>query len=339
MLFAASCPVAKAADAAGSTQLADAANSRVRALFRQAYAAYNARNYQESRDRLLEAWAIRPTYDVASALAQSELKLQLYRDATTHLQACLDTFAPSASEQTLEAIKQAYAEAKAHVGTLRITTGDGATVSMDGRPVGVAPLTSPVYAEPGAHELEFKQGKDSSKKSIQVNSGADLNIDAPLEHTLTQTPATPAPRAVKSRTPVVDSASNVAQRDRFLVPAIIDGALFAVGVTMAIGFHLAANADDSHAEDLRQRVGPNGCAAGMPSNPDCAELLDTARSKDSHRNLSTAGIVLSVASLAAVPVVWLWPRANSQRGAETSRLRLGGSVNSSYSGLALTGSF
>jgi len=311
----------------------------VRALFRQAYAAYNARNYQESRALLLEAWATRPTYDVASALAQSEMKLQLYREATTHLHACLDTFAPSASEQTLEAIRQAYAEAKSHVGTLRITTGDGVTVSMDGRPVGVAPLTSPVYAEPGAHELEFKQGKDSLKKSIQVDSGVDLNIDARIEHTLTPTQVAPAPAAAKPGAPAVASASNASQRDRFLVPVVIEGTLFAVGVTMAIGFHLAANADDSHAEDLRQRVGSNGCAAGMPSNPDCAELLDTARSKDSHRNLSTAGIVLSVASLAVVPVYWYWPRANSQRGTESSRLRLGGSVGSSYSGLALTGGF
>ncbi len=337
------CPTAWAADSVSPSQASDDANARVRSLFREAFVAYNSHNYQQSRDLLQQAWAIRPTYDVASALAQSEMKLQLYREAANHLQTCLDTFAPSASEQTLEAIKQAFVDAKSHVGALHITTGDAVSVSIDGQPVGVSPLRSPLFVDPGTHEVVFKQGADSVTKGVYVDAGADATIDARVEHVAALAPATPAPIAKPTPNPsaatVTDDASRREERNRVLIPAIVGGATFAVGVGMAIGFRLAANSNDSHAQDLRARIGPNGCAAGMPPNPDCAELMDTAQSKDRDRNWSTAGIVLSVMTLAAVPVYWYWPQITKARSAESGRVRLTGAVGSHYSGLALTAGF
>lgn len=338
------CPTARAADSTSSSQASDDANTRVRSLFRQAFTAYNSHNYQESRDLLQQAWAIRPTYDVASALAQSEMKLQLYREAANHLQTCLDTLAPSASEQTLEAIKQAYVDAKSHVGALHITTGDGVSISLDGQPVGVSPLPSPLFVDPGTHEVVFKQGSDSVIKGVYVDAGADATIDARIEHGAAPTPTIPAaPIAKPTPNPSVANATDDAggreRRNRILIPAIVGASTLAVGVGMAVGFRLAANSDDSHAQDLRNRIGPNGCAAGMPPNPDCAELMDTAKSKDRDRNWSTAGIVLSLMTLAAVPVYWYWPQITKAHSAASGRMRLTGTVGSHYSGLALTGGF
>ncbi len=192
-----------AADSLTATQNSDDANVRVRALFRQAYTAYNAHNYEESRQLLIQAWSIRQTYDVASALAQSEMKVEKYRDAATHLQYCLDNFAPSASEQTFEAIKQAHADAKSHIGTLHITASrDGTAVLIDTQPIGETPLTTPVYVDPGQHEVEFRQGGDSAKQAIMVMAGGDLNVDIPLEHK-------PPPAAPE---PVVAPKARAAQR-------------------------------------------------------------------------------------------------------------------------------
>ena len=332
------CPAAGAADGALVPPATDDANLRVRSLFRQAYAAYNSHNYQESLGLLQQAWAIRPTYDVASALAQSEMKLQLYRDAANHLQTCLDTFAPSASEQTLAAIQQAYAEAKTHVSALNITTGDGVAVSVDGQSVGVAPLPSPIFVEPGTHDIVFKQGPDSVTRSVSVEAGADASVDARVEHVVAPAPRV-APIVKPAPKPSVAPAAPSNERKRILIPAIIGGTTFTAGLAMAVGFRLAADSNDNHADELRKRIGPNGCAAGMPPNPDCAELMDTAKSKDRDRNWSTAGIALSLLTLAAAPVYWYWPQITQTRQNGSGRIRLTGAVGSRYSGLMLTGAF
>jgi hypothetical protein len=317
----------------------DDANTQVRSLFREAYTAYNAHNYQESRDLLQRAWAIRPTYDVASALAQSEMKLQLYREAASHLQACLDTLAPSASEQTFEAIKQAFAEAKAHVGALRVSTDDGVSIKVDGQVVGTAPLQSPVFVDPGSHEVVFSQGSDNATKTVQVEAGADALVEGRVEHVAPPEPVAPVAPAVKPPPVVAVPAPTGYERRDHLYPAIIGGASLAVGLGMAIGFRMAADANDSHADELRQRVGPNGCAAGMPPNPDCAELMDTAKSKDRNRDWSTAGIVLSVMTLAAVPVYWYWPRISRTGATDTGGVRVSGAVGTNFSGVAVAGGF
>ena len=336
----------KAADSPRPAQNSDDANIRVRALFRQAYTAYNAHNYEESRQLLMQVWAIRQTYDVASALAQSEMKLQQYRDAATHLQFCLDNFAPSASDVTFEAIKQAHADAKSHIGTLHITASrDGTAVLIDGQSIGDTPLKSPVYIEPGQHEVEFKLGGDSAKHSIMMMAGSDSNVDIPLEH---KAPP-PEPRAVAiTPMPMPPPNPNAAQpsagttRDRLnraVIPGAIAGATFAIGVGMAIGFRVAANSNDDQADELRKKVGPNGCAPGAPPNPDCAALMDKAKSKDSDRNWSTAGIVLAGMALVSVPIYWYWPRQGASGAAASTNLRLKGNVGSNYSGVALSGDF
>ena len=278
---------AQAAEIAGSTQTSDDTNAQVRTLFRQAYAAYNSHNYEESRQLLLQAWAIRQTYDVASALAQSEMKLQHYRDAAAHLQFCVDTFAPSASEQTLDAIKQALAEAKSHVGTLHFSAArEGVSIIVNGQPMGVSPLTSPVYSDPGQHEIEFRQGNDSARKTLEVEAGKDLNVNISLEHAAPPPQAMPAVPEPAPAAPTAFSSS-AAPRDqlhRVIIPAAVAGGAFAIGVGMAIGFRVAANSNDNQAAELRAKVGPNGCSAGTQSTPDCAALLDTAQSKDRDRN-------------------------------------------------------
>ena len=334
---------AKAAGTQGAPPaVEDDANARVRALFRQAYTAYNARNYEESRQLLLQAWAIRQTYDVASALAQSEMKLQHYREAAAHLQFSLDTFAPSASEQTLEAIKQAHADAKSHVGTLHIASArDGTTIILDGQTVGESPLASPVYCDPGQHEIEFKQNRDFAKKTIDVEAGQDLDVDIPLEHV----PPPPEPRVPEGVVAPPGPAPKplpTPPRDQLrelIIPATIAGAAFAIGVGTAIGFRVAANSKDSQADDLRAKLGANGCAAGTQSTPDCAALLDAAQGKDRDRNWSTAGMVLATMALLAVPVYWYWPGRASKASFAATKLRINGSVGSQYFGVLLSREF
>jgi hypothetical protein len=328
----------RAAEVDEPPQATEDTNDRVRSLFREAYAAYNAKNYEESRDLLSQAWAVRQTYDIASALAQSEMKLRQYREAVVHLQYCLDNVPPSTSAKTLEAIKQTFDEAKSHVGTLHIMTDEGVALSLDGQDIGVAPFSSPLFVEPGSHELVFKRGSDSVTKTVQVDAGADESLEVPVVHV--EPP--PPPRAVpppKAR-PVTPAPPKQDPRLRgVLIPAIVDGAVFTIGLTMAVGFRLAANSNDSHAEQLRNSVGSSGCAPGMPPDPVCADLMETAKSKDRERSWSAVGFVVSAVALAAVPVYWYWPRPNTGRTDTAGRMRVGGSIGPGYSGLSIGAGF
>jgi len=314
-------------------------SARVRTLFRQAYSAYNAKNYEESRQLLLEAWGIRQTYDIASALAQSEVKLQQYREAAAHLQYCLDNVAPSTSDKTLEAIKQTFEEAKAHVGTVHIVTNEGVSVSADGQPLGTAPLAAPIFLDPGSHELLFVRGEDTAAKTLQIEAGADEALEVAVVHV---EPA-PAPKTIamkpKAEPILAPRSSRDPRLEGIALPAVIDGAVLALGLTTAIGFRVGADSNDTHAEQLRRQVGPNGCAVGAPANPICSALMDSARNKDRDRGWSAAGIIISVAALAAVPVYWYWPRSHKRQADRTGRIRLRLESSSGYSGLSVGASF
>jgi len=328
-----------AAENEAEESTAEDPSARVRTLFRQAYSAYNAKNYEESRQLLLEAWGLRQTYDIASALAQSEMKLQHYREAATHLQFCLDNVAPSTSDKTLEAIKQMFEEAKAHVGTLHIVTNEGVSISADGQLLGTAPLAAPIYLDAGPHELLFVRGEDSAAKTVQIDAGADEAVEVPVEHVEPAPPPKPIALKPKAKPIVAPRPSRDPRLPGIVLPAVIDGAALALGLTMAIGFRVAANSNDTHAEQLRRQVGSNGCAAGAPANPRCSALMDTARSKDSDRSWSAVGIIISAAALAAVPVYWYWPRSHAGQASRSGRVRLGAEAGFGYSGLSVGASF
>jgi hypothetical protein len=323
-------------------------NERARALYREALAAHKAQHYEEARKMLLQVWAIRQTYDVASALAQPEMKLKLYRDAATHLQFCLDNFAPVSSKQKLQTIKEMMAEAKAQVGTLHIKTNrEGAEVQVDGRAIGVSPLKAPVYVEPGQHEVTLVQGNDRANEPIEVEAGKDINVEVPLE-TKASPPAPSGPAAAASTPPTNANPSSPPpvpavppeEPHRSIVPVIIGGAVFAVGLGTGIGLRLAASSKHNTVDTLNTRVGPGGCVNASASQQDCASLLSAAQSYDRYVNWSTASFAVAGTALVAASIYWLWPRSSAgNESTKAGALRINGSIGSKSTSLMVAGDF
>lgn len=156
-------------------------NTRLQALFRKGVTAYEAGKDNEAVKILSEAWAIRQTYDIAGALAQTEISLKHYRDAAEHLDFGLKHFVPGDSEQTLQQMRTAFAEVKTHVATLKISVDRvGAEVLVDARSVGVAPLSGSAFAEPGAHTIEARLAGDKVSQVLSVESGHEYPVSLRL---------------------------------------------------------------------------------------------------------------------------------------------------------------
>jgi len=276
-------------------------NTRVRALFREGVAAFNAGKPEEAVKTLSEAWSIRQSYDVAAALAQAEIQLKRYRDAAEHLDFCLSHFAPVESEQTLRQIKNAFAEVKLHVGAFKIAVDHpGAEVRVDDKPVGTSPLGAVVFVDPGQHALEARLGADKVTQTVHVDPGEQ----APVEMKFGAANIAP-PTSSPSDHPAADT-------QRSIVPVIVGGAAFIIGAGSAIGFELAASSKDDTARSLRGRTGPSGCAAGGGvSATDCGALHDALNARDRDHNWATAGIVLAGVAAIATPLYWFWPRSNA----------------------------
>src|SRR3954463_14437863 len=80
--------------------------ARARALYKKAAEAFEASQYTEARRLLLDAWALRQSYDVAASLGDTEIKLGLFAEAAEHLSFSVRNFPPLENEQALSNVRR-----------------------------------------------------------------------------------------------------------------------------------------------------------------------------------------------------------------------------------------
>jgi hypothetical protein len=289
-------------------------NKRVRELFRKGSKALEARKYVEAQKALEEAWSIRQTYDVAAALAQVESELGHYVKAAGYLDFCLKNIAPAESELTLQQLQKAFEEVKQHLAVVRVTVNrDGAEVSIGERVVGTSPLPSDLYLEPGPLSVRARLEGIEAADTLVAEAGGQYAVELSLAE-----PARPNAAPESAPAPVASPPSLVYERRSTrrdtpsVIPVIVGGSVFLLGVGTGLGLHFAATSNESDADTIRSRTGPNGCATGSADPSDCAALESLAESQDRNRNLSTAGFVVAGAALVGTAVYWFWPRGKSE---------------------------
>lgn len=143
-------PVATSSPAPGA-----AADDEADQLFSRGNDAFDRGDLDEAYALYKKAWALKRTYDIAGNLGQVELKLGKFRDAAEHLDFTLRLFPPTGKSEPREAIRRALDAARNEVGALSITVNvRGASVAIDGQPVGLSPFDAPVFVEPGKRTVE-----------------------------------------------------------------------------------------------------------------------------------------------------------------------------------------
>jgi hypothetical protein len=111
-------------------------------------------------------------------MAICEKELRHYARMEAILEQFLRDAGSTASSESINNAKDAIAATKPLVATLRVNVNEpGATVLIDGEPVGTTPLPSPVSVDLGRHVILVKKaGFESVEQTVETAGGSDLPV-------------------------------------------------------------------------------------------------------------------------------------------------------------------
>ena len=316
-------------------------NSHVRAIYKRAQTAFEAGEFEQARGLFLQAWSIRPSAEIALGLGQTEFELKRFRDCSEHLDFAIRNLGPTVSEAVLANAKKALAEARTQVAVLHVTTHkNGAEILIDGKTIGSAPLDSPVYLDPGNHEIAARMGQSGITRPVSLQAGQEFSINlpfAPDAHRDDSPWSKGAPRASAHDTRASPAATDQQRQPRSLVPAIIGGATFLAAATAAVVFRIDSDSQFNDADALRARLARTGCQ-GSSDSGDCAALMTANRNGDRSRNWSNAGLLVATGALLGTVAYWYWPSSDSKTSAR-NQIRLSAGVTPGATGILLMGNY
>jgi hypothetical protein len=237
----------------------DAEKTLAMERFKQGSAAFQQKRYKDAIDLFLEANAIveHPAFAYNTALAY-----EVMGDASQALRWSREYLrrSPKADDRaTIEATIRRLEVKMKEKGLMQLTVLSeprGATLLVDGRPVGVTPWTGEIV--PGSHSLELRlRGYSDASQSIELP--ADHSIDATMTLTekpadggrVTPPPVAPAPAPV-APPPVADVP---AEHQTWMLPTSLTilGVAVASGAT-AIGLEVARTGSEQSARDAVTQV-------------------------------------------------------------------------------------
>lgn len=152
-------------------------------LYRKGIAAYEAGQLQEARDHFQEAFALKPTFDIAGNLGTVELKLDQSDLAAEHLALSLRLFPVNGKENAKALTAKSLEEAKAKVGCFAVrVNADGAKIDVAGRRLGPTPLLDKVCFKPGDYTVSVsRDGYSTLIQALHVQAGADAPLAIELK--------------------------------------------------------------------------------------------------------------------------------------------------------------
>jgi hypothetical protein len=167
-------PTLAAAQTAGATSPAsEDAASRADALFKAANEDLAKQKWAEAEAKLLAAFALNRSYDIAANLGNTQYRLGKYRDAAEHLAFAVRSWPVIGKREQREFSAKRLAEARKFVASVTIrVSSPGAKVLIDGREVGLSPLAAEVFVEPGRRRLEARlEGYEPATSVLESVAG------------------------------------------------------------------------------------------------------------------------------------------------------------------------
>ncbi|WP_437777693.1 hypothetical protein [Sorangium sp. So ce1097] len=161
---------------------ASRAGERAAQLYREGNQLYDEGKFVEAEARYQAAWDLQQSFDVAGNLGNVELEVNQPREAAEHLLYALETFPLGEKAEKKSFLQKRLAEAKAQVGTLRISVNvDDAEVFIDGKRIGQSPVKDQVFVDPGKRTIEARRGGARTSTSLFVARGSDQRIALGLD--------------------------------------------------------------------------------------------------------------------------------------------------------------
>jgi hypothetical protein len=313
-----------------------------KSLFEEAKKAYGEKRYKEAKGLLVKASAIKPTPKVLANLAQVEIELGEYVGAATHANQALVGLGKNPTVQA------DLAKAKEHIGTVALFFNiEGVEVTVDGTAIGVSPITSPVFVEPGTHKIAAtKIGFTSPERSLTITKGEELRVDMQLVASngavAKDNPGTlNKPTSDKPRTPDApfDDSHQVSSNGPNPYILVGGGVITVGALVTGLVFNAKASSAKDDADRLRKDIGGIAtCSSPSASiESQCSSLSDFAKTHDRDQTYSVIGFGVAGAAALATMAYWFWPR--SQSTFTTGSLRLDAAVGKNTSTVWVTTSF
>jgi hypothetical protein len=292
-----------------------------KALMRKGITEYRNGNLEDARQALARAWTLRQENELAATLAEVEMKLGRFRDAAQHWEHYIQTLPPDRTEA-----EQRLSECRRRLGSVRVAAEpDGASVFVDGREVGRAPLRSDVWLDPGEHTFESRiDGRVSPMRRLAIGPGDALVITLEVGPGTTSAgvpgsgrkgAGAPGGAPAVAPGPEVDRGSGGLSGGAVVL--IAGSVLTATATGLGVGFTLKAGGADDDVTRLRQRIATQPGAgdhsycsppSGTPLPTECGDLVDKLDERDSSRRIALGSFIAGgVLGVGTVVTYLLWP--------------------------------
>jgi hypothetical protein len=211
--------------------------------FDQGNALYNDGNYSAALAEFLESYRQKPTTVVLYNIGMTQKALFRYAEAVEWLEKYLAESTNLPPERRAEVlgivneIRALLAEVTVQV------TPDNATVTVDGRGVGNAPLPKPLQIAAGNHTIEASaEGFVTQKRDVMISAGVPISVKLALKE---------IPRTGKVRVTSTIPQAMVAIDGKVIGAAPVETELVAGGHTLEV----SAPKYELHREELVVAVG------------------------------------------------------------------------------------
>jgi tetratricopeptide (TPR) repeat protein len=254
-------------------------DAEIRALLAAADAAFRAERFAEAETHYEEAYAKKPTFDVAANLADCERKLGKNAEAAGHYAYALRTFPASFDPVAKASIGDALAEVERKVARVQlVVSARGAHIEVNGHAAGESPLADPVFLDPGTHKLRASLGDQNAERTLTVSAGSRHDLHLDLE-------------------------SNVEKPDGSAFSPVVAGIGFGIGgagLVAAIALTVVANDKASEADELSNAIVASGtrCEPGSAVAA-CTDLRDADDARATFSNAALGAWLGSGALLVA----------------------------------------
>ncbi len=275
-----------------------------RDYFRAGIEAAKRGDLQTARTEYLRAFELASAFDIACNLGHVEAALEMWPEATEHLDYCLDHYAASArpeirsAEQKFRELREA---ARSRVATIRLVVRPegGVFLSVGERRLGGPPFPQRIYVRPGEHVVTAKRdGRTVASRTLRVQAGQDRELVLDVDGQESSAVAKPmAAASAPAASTSADATGDAGVAMRSWVPAYVLGGVSVVAGVTSLVFRGMASSDVDDAEELREALTPGACAGAASS--ECRALESKARSSDTKATVADVSLAVTGVGVAA----------------------------------------
>ena len=278
-------------------------------LYREALVLAKAGEWPKAYQKLLHAFQIKKSFDIATNLGAVEYNLGKFTDAAEHLRYGLSIFPPNAKPELKKASEEVYAKARAQVSTVQLVVSPAdADVKIDGRAI-PPDQRAEVFVQPGEIVVE---GGAKGYEPFRENWNALKNWTMHVRVTL---------KPLGSAGPTASVTTTVAPTSVPVSPgpnkALVIGGAAVAGAVLIVGGVLVGVAQGTRSQlqaDAPKR--PDGTAACSSSEPasgahaTCNDLRARAAVGNALGQSGIALLFVGAVLGAGTAVYGAWPRSD-----------------------------